>query len=516
MKSNTRIRFPKKSKFKQHNKPQPTTQDDFYLEAIDFEEQAERWLLSDIKKTLRFYLKAYEMYEAGLSAPQATEKCTYNILYNETRLLLQIHYDYIANNGYINILQYLNLDDISGVETILKTLPEIILRFEIVLNKYGNVDTWDLQSNLLISYLSLIENYDKWELPSDQIIELANKFTTLSHNLILYQINELEKNEAVINQGSESENDSFIRDTLDEDSNTGKDGSGVATNDNNSNDNGELMEVSDDLTPESLSEVLVTCLKFNQSLLEIMIQSKFETNEEERLLNVVQLNYLEDFVNKQLMSLDGIIKSQAHIGLNMNDIKLVGYAITGIKLLYSNANEQDLESHLSQGAPITTPEISPVDFDLVKIDILDTAVDCVPDDSLAVKWKLCTQLNTILTETRNKLTTLRQSIMTSHNQAEIAKLSHTVFQLCDVIISSSSNELERYQIKSITPASTTEEKESTIKVQTILLKNARTLLINAQTISKKSCGMQETIVDKLKRNYIYNDAKNRITTLPVV
>lgn len=507
-----RIRFPKKSKGKQHNKPQPVNQDDFYLEAIDFEEQAERWLLSDIKRALRLYLKAYEMYEMGLVAPEPTEKCTYNILYNETRLLLQLHFDYMENNGYINILQYLNLDDIEGVHGILKTLPEIIERFEIVLNKYETiVDTWDLQSNLLNSYLSLIENYDKCELSSEQILQLVNKFTTLSQNLILYQINETEKNnEAIINDTKgESGDDSFTRDSLgDASAKISNDGSGVDVNNEHSTDNGELMEVSDDVTSETLSEVLINCLKFNQSLLEIMIESKFE---QEQLLNVVQLNYLDDIVNKQLMSLNDIIESHSHLGLNMNDIKLVEYAITGIKLLYGNASEQDLETYLSQPIPVTIPVIDEIDFNLVKIDIIEVAINCVPDDLIAMKWKLCTQLNVILTETRNKLTAFRQSIIASHDQSDKSKLSHVVFQLCDVTITAASNELQRYQIK----ANASNEDPSASKVQAILLKNAKTLLTNAQIISEKSCGMQETIVDKLKRNYIYNDAKNRIATLPL-
>lgn len=506
-----RIRFPKKSKGKQHNKPQPINQDDFYLEAIEFEEQAERWLLSDIKKTLRFYLKAYEMYEMGLVAPEPNEKCTYNILYNETRLLLQLHYDYMENNGYINILQYLNLDDVDGVENILKTLPEIIERFEIVLNKYETaIDTWDLQSNLLSSYLSLIENYDKYGLSGEQILQVVNKFATLSQNLILYQINETEKNnEAMKDDGNGIDDSSFTRDSLDENNaNISNDGSGVDINNNHSNDNGELMEVSDDVTSETLSEVLVNCLKFNQSLLEIMIESKFE---QEQVLNIVQLNYLDDFVNKQLMSLNDIIESQAHLGLNMNDIKLVSYAITGIKLLYGNSNEQDLETYLSYPIPVTIPNIDEIDYNLVKIDIIEVAINCVPDDLIDMKWKLCTQLNVILTETRNKLTALRQSIIASHDQSDKSKLSHVVFQLCDVTITAASNELQRYQIK----ATTSNEDPSASKTQAILLKNAKTLLTNAQIISEKSCGMQETIVDKLKRNYIFIDAKNRIATLPV-
>lgn len=76
------------SKSNKHKKEQKAliTQEDFYLAAIDCEEQADRWLLSDIKKCLRFYLKALEHYENGLTALDSTQEGKYNIYYNETRL----------------------------------------------------------------------------------------------------------------------------------------------------------------------------------------------------------------------------------------------------------------------------------------------------------------------------------------------------------------------------------------------------------------------------------------------
>lgn len=122
------------SKSNKHKKEQKAliTQEDFYLAAIDCEEQADRWLLSDIKKCLRFYLKALEHYENGLTALDSTQEGKYNIYYNETRLFLQIYTDYLANNGYINILQYVKMDDMPDLSNLVLSLPQIIQRFEIV------------------------------------------------------------------------------------------------------------------------------------------------------------------------------------------------------------------------------------------------------------------------------------------------------------------------------------------------------------------------------------------------
>lgn len=45
------------------------------------------------------------------------------------------------------------------------------------------------------------------------------------------------------------------------------------------------------------------------------------------------------------------------------------------------------------------------------------------------------------------------------------------------------------------------------------MKNANVFLNNAVAISSKQCGLQETIIDKLKRNYIHNQAKERLLFL---
>jgi len=114
-------RFPKKTKGKNKTEPKRelTNQNDFYEQGTFEEEQAERWLLSDVKKSLRYYVEAFKMYELGLSCmKESTERTIYNISYNESRLLLQIYTDYLANDGYINILQYIKLDDIPNVNEI--------------------------------------------------------------------------------------------------------------------------------------------------------------------------------------------------------------------------------------------------------------------------------------------------------------------------------------------------------------------------------------------------------------
>ena len=93
------------------------------------------------------------------------------------------------------------------------------------------------------------------------------------------------------------------------------------------------------------------------------------------------------------------------------------------------------------------------------------------------------------------------------NQILNEQLSHVTFQLCDVLVNSSDNELRRYAIKRSSGLQQTPEEARTLE---ILMKNANVFLSNAVAISSKPCGLQETIIDKLKRNYIHNQAKERL------
>ena len=167
------------------------SEDDFYEDATAKEEQAERWALSDIKKTIRFYLMAYNSYQLGLATPDSTITGSYHIYYNQTRLLLKMHSDYIANDGEINVLQYVNMSDLGDVSVLFLPLADIIQRFELTVTKFANICSWDLYFNLLICYLSRLEE-DYEELGGEEILKLFEKFVELAQRLIKLHLQELE------------------------------------------------------------------------------------------------------------------------------------------------------------------------------------------------------------------------------------------------------------------------------------------------------------------------------------
>lgn len=499
MKSKT----PKKFKNKLGQR-QLVTQDDFYVEATEYEEQAERWMLSDIKKSLRFYLQALEAYQRGLNASKATSEGTYNIMYNQTRLFLNIYTEYLANNGYINLLQYVKLEDVSGISNLTLPLPEIVQRFEDVYQQFFDQHTWDLVSNLLTCYSSLLESTDMYKVTGDYIIQLSSKFVELTQNSVEYQLAELQSWNSI--EDNEEQDDDLRKDLINDGSESlPKDGSGISVtpNQNEPNDLEENMEMSDQVTPATLSEVLVNGFKFVQCLMEIIIENRLGKPSDVEL-NPVQSNFLEHIANKFTLQLSDIYKTSCtSFPLDQKEIEIVLMVNEGLKITVSGDIDH-LERYINAIAPSSD---SDTDLLLAKVDILAFALSCIEeDDNLEVQWKACGMLGKVLNETRSMLSTLRQDIMSGKLRSRNDHLSLLVFQLCDVLVNLSDNELRRWVIK----RSQENENSSTLD---ILMKNAKTFLINASKIAERPCGLEECIVDKLKRNYIYNQAQARLSLL---
>ncbi|KOG96976.1 uncharacterized protein DI49_4548 [Saccharomyces eubayanus] len=516
--------FKHSSKGKKHkNEQKPLiTQEDFYLAAIDCEEQADRWLLSDIKKCLRFYLKALEYYENGLGALDSTPEGKYNIYYNETRLFLQIYTDYLANNGYINILQYVKMDDMPDLSSLVLSLPQITQRFEIVYETFPQQRTWDLQFNLLTCYLTLLESMDDVSQPTVSfegydILNMTNKYIEIFQHLVGYLLQELQNwGDSPPQEASDADID-LQRDTLDEDAERiTRDGTGIRTN-GQSEPQAETMEVSEQVTPSSLTDVLVNSLKFNHILVELLVESKIPTDKcpEKELLNPVQANFLEDTTNKFFSQLTDIIDSiSTTIPLDLKEIGLVKTLIRGSQIVGSGDLES-LQGFVLEAASLTdllddNDVQGKIDLSLIRVDIVEFAISCLKECSSETGWKLSGLLNKALTETRSLLTNQRNHIIFVKNQRLNEQLSHVVFQLCDVLVNSSDNELRRYAIKRASESQQTPDEARTLE---ILMKNANVFLSNAVAISSKPCGLQETIIDKLKRNYIHNQAKERLLFL---
>ncbi|SCV05286.1 LANO_0H04148g1_1 [Lachancea nothofagi CBS 11611] len=474
-------------------KPVLETEEDFYDDATEKEEQAERWALSDVKKTIRQYALAFNSYEQGLNAPSSTVGGSYHIYYNQTRLLLKMYSDYIANDGSVNILQYVDLTDMGNLDMLFKPLPIITERFELAIAKFRDACSWDIYFNLLTCYFSQLEDYS--ELSGDQILELYERFKSTARRVIQLHLEELESWEAPSDTATPAPLDAVP--TVD--GNSGH----SASEDNEL----EVMEMQDEITAKTLLDTLVVCYRCIATLIELLVESRNGTF---AAINDVQANYLEDDTQQFKLQLDAVVREEAGLNLGSletDELQLAVWSIDGL-IVVSSTGFEGLKTFIAGIAD--SGRDTCVDKLLIAVDLLHL-VRQHPKNNLkhnqARLWAVCTEAGRLLSTVEAKLAQKRQDTISGILKENDNELSPVVFKLCEVMISRSDNELYRHLIKA-TEASHGDP--AAAKTAGILLRNAQVLLKNASTIAQQPCGFREYISDKLKRNYIYKQATERL------
>ena len=276
------------------------------------------------------------------------------------------------------------------------------------------------------------------------------------------------------------------------------DGSGVVMNPDN--DRTETMEMTEQISAETVQEVIINSFKFIQLILESLIENK-----KSGLINAVQLNFISDKMNKFGSYLDETIfnhPSQGDNSSTANEIDLIKYQIKCLTCL-QNEDLIELKKLINMNGSDSEKNTQ---LDLVKIDILQFTITNIDESTSAdIKWNVCTWLNTFLNNAKAQLSNRRSSLLRSNSD----ELSKIVFQLCDILVNASDNELIRFHLKEGGNGTSTANQ----KTLDILMKNAKILLKNALKIAEQPCGLQESIIDKIKRNYVYHQAQCRLELL---
>lgn len=499
MSSSDRRRYPKLKKKGLPEHKELVTQDDWYEEAVKLEDGAERWFLSDIRKTLKGYSEAMVAYERALNAENSNAEDTYNIHYNQTRLLLKIYTDYANVDGYINLLQYVNLDglDLSSVITSIET---IVTRFETVLQAYPEKVGWDFLFNTLISYYTFIESENNTS--GYALISTLEHFISHFHHLINLELELLESEERSDNVDEAFEEAQFQRDNLAEQSKINLNtGGGIKTREE------ETAKTELALSTEAFDkEVMTDSLALGYKLVyEVMATiCRTENLKDEMLLNIAQKNYLTEMLSKFVPQLDEMAANlEAHHPHNFSELVTVKKSIESLKWIY----QRDLESFLK------SLDNSDKEGLMSNVELLELAVETFPPEK---SWEIRTHLSKTLANLQNILAKEQSDIITGRIKNKDNELSPIVFKLCDIMINRSDNELYRCMIKKAELDQHPEPhtiKEGHLKTIEILERNATTLLTNAKDIAHRSCGFSEYITDKLKRNYIFGQATLRLQML---
>ena len=440
-------------------------QEEFYERAIQLEEQAERWVLSDVVKSLRFYSQAYIAYEQGLCARDATDNGTYNILYNQSRMLLKVFCEYRAADDYIDLLRYVNMDTVPEASNVLLPLPAIVAKFESAVARFPEKCGWDLYFNLLTCFLLYLEAVDNVaEFEASYARFEATAYVLLQH--MQREIESLERRPSEEALSPPADQPMEVS--------TGS----LAT---------EVVEMMDSASPQDLLDSLVLIYRVVQFALEAALDgTRFGSPDpafRDRL--VLCASRLRSNVENAYNFACGLA------GADTQELRLGRHALECLDALLSGDLAR-FETLLQSAAP------TDIDAQLHNVDLLETATTSVQDmDTL---WKLCGVLDRTLRTCQDLLTTERSRMIST--QSDLHLLSRTVFRLCDVLTRRADNEVHRLFI----------QKQGAAETQTlrILYKNARTLLANSVAYAQKSCGFREYVTDKLKRNYVYHQAQRRL------
>lgn len=475
------------------------TQEDWYNEAVKLEDGAERWFLSDIKKTMKGYLAAMEAYDRALVSEKPNVDDTYNIHYNQTRLLLKIYTDYINVDGCINLFQYVNLDGIESADALVVSIETIIKRFETVVENFPNEVGWDLLFNLLTSYYTYVES--ETNIPGETLINIIPTFISHFHHIIRLENELLDKNEmADLDQVEvdDEEVDSYLRDNLVEQ--TAVDfstGSGIKTKIQENETPGLALSM-ETFDKETVIDTLALGYKFVNEIMANQLES--ENTAPGEIVNIAQKNYVEELLVKFIGQLDEMVLASNVKELEAQELITAKRSIESLKFLY----RRDLQAFLS------TLERTDENAMMSSVELLDMALHTFTADS---SWQLRTSLSKTLGKLQTMIAERQSDIVTGKLKNKYNELSPTVFSLCEIMINRADNELARCLLKQAEldqlqgQPHPEEDIERTIR---ILQQNARTLLTNAKAIAHKSCGFNEYITDKLKRNYIYGQATMRL------
>ncbi|KAI3404245.2 hypothetical protein KGF56_003006 [Candida oxycetoniae] len=171
----------------------PVTPQDFFDHGSSEEESGDRWLGSDIAKSLRFYQRAYTAYRKCISLSSVPIPDAY---YNSCRLALQVYLLFNDCGGLRRMIEsrcgLQNIEEVvHASDSIVMDLPQILnLHLEslqVVKDQEG-----DLLFNTLVVYTEIMESEAMQEEIHENMVTCFKNATTIFDKLVKKQVEELE------------------------------------------------------------------------------------------------------------------------------------------------------------------------------------------------------------------------------------------------------------------------------------------------------------------------------------
>lgn len=559
-----KFNFPKKSKGSSTRKVDKILQEqtDFYEEGVELEELAERWVLSDIKKTLNFYYQAVTTYNAGLQCTvNRSDKISYNIAYNRLTLLLKLQSEYKHVNGDTDILVYV----VGLAPDLLQMLfPEnmvfhLLGQFDelMVLSESNSLATWDLYYNYFTAILLFLSTRDSYmaDITGAEIVQLLDKFSYIFKKLVDHHVEFFDSVQPNIMSDEEKTRQEFLdypnleKDELLKSSsfdvNTGegiKLANNSASNDQNDNTDmqsqnmSEVVESSSSMSWESYFDTLNVANTFVNEILELII-SHDSTEGSAQLStsdgNDFQKNYILVNMNKLHLQIIGLFDTakdslqsssepisakdpteELTLSLRYTDY-LTHYS--EYSYLWNKSNEVDPQTCNSSDYLLNE-----IDFLRLVCNLENVATLFTPDE----RWNMATKLDKTLVRAIQLISKEKSSIATGLIKGRDNELSPLTTTLSRLYIRRSENELNRLDLQkqkygnlhtSLQDLQEEQQQQKQIeaveKTIRVLQKNVVMLCNNAMNVAKQSCGVREYINDKLVRNSVYQEATELQATI---
>lgn len=185
------------------------TTEEFLSQGTEEEESGDRFTLSDLSKSLRFYQKAYEYYLQAASLATNTNSATssnngnssllLDSVYNSSRLVFHVYNQYVKPNVINFNIDLKSIDNVvNSTDSILQPLPQILQRHLQAIQLYRQLGIpkskyfpWDLYYNTCLVYTELIEDATEEDVPVSLVEEYINSAVQLFMEILEYQVSEL-------------------------------------------------------------------------------------------------------------------------------------------------------------------------------------------------------------------------------------------------------------------------------------------------------------------------------------
>ncbi|CCH45917.1 hypothetical protein BN7_5504 [Wickerhamomyces ciferrii] len=441
---------------------------DYLDQGVEEEESGDRWIISDLSKSLRFYQKAYDYYIEAINKNDGLV----DAYYNADRLLFHIWEVYHS-------IPLIILNNVDGCDVVNYPLREIKEKHEFVIKKFPQI-TWELKFNLILINLEIIEEFNE-NFKYEDLLKICDDCVGILEGVLDYQLKELDLFLKKLENPFEDQGD--------------QDEQGGEQDD----DDYEVME---QITPSSVLETVLTSYKLIETSLgncENQIQINL-LNENFKSFQIKLSEILELLFGKFNPDLNPENKYQLNfIQQEIQDIKLVihtneGFLINDYESLLTHWSNSERLKGLEQNSSRYLAEAD--SFQNFK-GLLSSSPEGLNSE---LHWIIINQINLNLKKSQ-ELIKLEMDTEILNKTAEVSSKNSKIIE---VLILRADNELIRSSFKDL---------ESSIKNHDILVQNAINLLKNGLNLSNANCGLRETIIDKFKKEKLKKECVLRLLLL---